>query len=324
MELPEIKYIGWFHDIYSNIKISTGLYAVTAAPTRKTVIITDDEKILKKYKNFAYAIILSGDKFKKYIYPPMQPYKTTYRASSLPNTLNPPIFIETIGHFRVVRDDLLPGGTKQRAFMRYIGHQIKNGYTKFAYAGSGQGIGQVALGMAGRLLAVETNMFYSGKRNDLSYFTEQLGVKMHLIDGPLRECRESALRWQSEKPHKRLLLPFGLDDEFFTRCLAEALLQSIPTTDIKNMWLVGGSGVLMRTLYHVLPETYFHVIQVGRGISEHMVDTKRTQIFVHPEKFSTAAAVLPPYRSVDNFDAKVWFYAQKYGKPGDYIWNVAG
>ena len=54
------------------------------------------------------------------------------------------------------------------------------------------------------------------------------------------------------------------------------------------------------------------------------IDRKRSDFYIAPEKFYEKAKLPPPYPSVPEYDAKVWQFVKNHGKPGDYIWNVAG
>ena len=68
------------------------------------------------------------------------------------------------------------------------------------------------------------------------------------------------------------------------------------------------------------------MVQVGKTISPKLIECykiKSGNIFISPEKFEEPAHILPPYPSVDTYDAKLWQFVLKYGKSGDYIWNVA-
>jgi hypothetical protein len=340
--MQEISYIGYGRSIFTTLfnggKSLPEWLKIVKKPDENTVIITDTENSLRG-KKFAYALILNKKThaFIKYIFTQPAPFPAKpIMANSLYNPLNPPVIIQEIENFNVIRDDLLPGGTKQRAIIPFLKEKLREGFTEIAYAGPAQGVAQAALGTAAKILNFSAHMFFSGRRGPISHFTEEIGVHMHPIAGPLKECQETAIKWAAADK-KRFLLPFGLRDENFQNMLVAALKQSFPilpenfsgrseniSQGIAHMWVVGGSAVLLNCLYSVFPTTFFHVIQVGRAITMDMIDPARTQIFVHPEKFNMPANLMPPYNSVDNYDAKVWFYAKKYGRPGDFIWNVAG
>ena len=61
---------------------------------------------------------------------------------------------------------------------------------------------------------------------------------------------------------------------------------------------------------------------MGRTIWEDLIDKKRTTIYVSTERFNDVAKEQPPYDTVSTYDAKLWVFFLKYGKNGDYIWNV--
>jgi hypothetical protein len=44
--------------------------------------------------------------------------------------------------------------------------------------------------------------------------------------------------------------------------------------------------------------------------------------YVSKESFGETAKRQPPYRSVPWYDAKLWVFVERFGKSGDFIWNV--
>lgn len=326
IKVVELNYIGYGTKIINKTKQATWGDLVKK-PARDVVYICENEKELKNI-DFSFAIILKGDRFVKYVYPQITAFKSPYKEKEITpdnfyNPLNPQVIIQRYENYNVVRDDLLPGGTKQRGLYHFIGEAMKKGYKSFVYGGPAQGVAQAGLGIAAKILGVEAHMFYSGRRSILSKFAEDVGVNMHPVEGTLVMCKKEAENFVAKDP-KRLLLPFGLDEDEFKKSLIRALKQSMPPIKIKHMWVVGGTGVLLNCLYHILPETYFHVIQVGRPLVSGMFEPSRTQLFVHPKKFNEVTDYMPPYKSIDNYDAKVWYFVKKYGRPDDFIWNVAG
>ena len=90
----------------------------------------------------------------------------------------------------------------------------------------------------------------------------------------------------------------------------------------KRIWLVAGSGTLLKSLRKVFPRSKFMVVQVGKKIWPDQMRVK-DKLFVSPKKFWEKADPLPPYPSVSTYDAKLWEFVLKYGKNDDYVWNVA-
>lgn len=288
-----------------------------------TCVVIGSEKLMPKV--FRYAIVVENNKFVKYMYPKVPMYKSLILDNKGDNPFNPKVVIKQYDMFNVIREDVLPGGTKQRGLFWYAQDIVKAGFNEIAYAGPAQGVAQAAMGVISKYFKIPAHMFYSGKPGVLSNRARGLGVIMHEINGGLADCKHKAIEWSNMKKN-RFLIPFGLDDGTFKEYLVIALRRATKhlNMDQKHVWLVGGSGVLISVLYHVFPKAYFHLIQVGKTIWGSSIDEARTQVFVHPDTFNTSAREMPEYPSISNYDAKVWYYAKKYGKPGDYIWNVAG
>jgi len=68
------------------------------------------------------------------------------------------------------------------------------------------------------------------------------------------------------------------------------------------------------------------MVQVGKTISPKLIECykiKSGNILSLQKNLKNLPHILPPYPSVDTYDAKLWQFVLKYGKSGDYIWNVA-
>ena len=122
----------------------------------------------------------------------------------------------------------------------------------------------------------------------------------------------------------------GLDDDNFIIEMANSItLANIDRITPKVIWLVVGSGTILRALHLLWPNAKFMCVQVGRtiypedyvGVNMEIIDHQK----ITHEKFmqGTAEDNLPPYDSVASYDAKLWIHARDQGKSGDYIWNVA-
>jgi len=267
--------------------------------------------------------------------------------------LNPPVEIARVSSdrnsiidgkkrtFKVIRDDVLPGGSKQRALGLIL---LASKSKKHMYAGPENGFAQVALayaskicGKVGLTMVAEPRGGSRGKLHGAVRKAMVLGAKLIEVPPPRnrlqdiktearRVCTESE-NTDAEGNEKITLLPFGLDCEAFVGCLAYALRQSLPENlrekGPKRLWLVAGSSVLFATFHRMWPETHFLVVQVGKKIYPDQLEGKKVTKFIAPEKFWETARDLPPYPSVRTYDAKLWQFVLKYGEDGDYIWNVA-
>lgn len=76
---------------------------------------------------------------------------------------SPPAVVDRLsipqGHIYVVRDDVLDGGTKQRAAVPYIERLAHEGVREFIYASPFAGFAQVALAVACREVGVRATVF---------------------------------------------------------------------------------------------------------------------------------------------------------------------
>jgi hypothetical protein len=171
----------------------------------------------------------------------------------------------------------------------------------------------------------------NGKRADLEY------------------VRNYSINYAAAGPQtytRRFNLSFGLFTEEYIDILAKNITKALPQSMIENppnwIWLVGGSGMILQTLYKVFPNSCFGLVQVGKtfytiedkkawsikkGIPfslESTYNPDNTELHVYPKKFWQSADILPPYPSVATYDAKLWKFVLENGENGDYIWNVAG
>ncbi len=261
-----------------------------------------------------------------------------------PIVINPPLVLSQHEGFVVVRDDLLPGGTKQRA-MAIIKDYPEQ---ELVYAGPWNGYAQVALSMGGKLYGKRVTLFMT--RDDYATNIRAKTYGAHFIVHPkatladlqraakeyVEEAAESATQ-ATESPHTRRLMEFGFDSPEFRQELAARIIeaadksesQDVPlTADARasfkgTVWLVAGSGTLLNVLYGVFPSAHFGVVQVGKTIWPDQTDESRTTIYKAPEGFYDEAQQQPPYPSASRYDAKLWQFARTHGESGDIIWNVA-
>lgn len=264
--------------------------------------------------------------------------------------LNPPLYITPFWarkNIFVVRDDVLPGGTKQRAVIEFLKDKIQQGFNEFVYSGPFTGAAQIALAIGCQQLGVKATIFVSKIRPQSTQ--TQCAVKFGavIIDNSermtIKDLEEISTKYVNDDVSKRFKIPFGFDDKIFKKTMIEnlkiAVSKAVISTshlgerkfkkDVKfnflkkrTMFLVGGSATLLNILYEVFPNYKFVVIQVGKTIWPDQIDNKNTTIYVASEKFNENAKFPPPYPSIQNYDAKVWSYVMKYGQEGDIVWNV--
>jgi hypothetical protein len=247
----------------------------------------------------------------------------------------------------VVRDDIIPGGTKTRAV-----DAILDGLPPHvAYAGPAYGYAQIALAHGARLTHRTAHIFTASRHHPHPNTTTaaQAGARIHEIaPGYLSQTQHRANAWAAEAPAERAVLPFGFDSETFRTTLARRIRTALEEaaaapgplravtgrlapyradelvaaiTDPAEVWVAAGSGTLTRTLQDVYPNADHHAILVGKQDA----DIGQAEPHHHPQPFEQAARRPPPYPSTANYDAKVWEHvADRAIGDGVVIWNVAG
>lgn len=152
----------------------------------------------------------------------------------------------------------------------------------------------------------------------------ELGATVIFVD----KWSELVLQGMKHQEDKSVYwIPLGFKDEnnLFEDILVESLSTLNPMQDaIKRLWVVGGSGVLARSLSRALPKTNILLVPVdsqGKSFDKlllHVSSFKNITTF--ERKFPPQ---LTPYRTIKGYDSKAWDGAVICGKDGDYVWNVA-
>lgn len=224
---------------------------------------------------------------------------------------HPPL-IEKHDGILVVRDDLIPGGTKRRGI-----HVFLTGGKEFVYASPACGYAQVALSFACREYGYKATIFTAKRKTPHARTLEAIEADANVVmvpHGYLSNVQAKAKQYSIESGS--VLVPFGLDREDFLKALSEvAEGMDCP----KEVWTVAGSGVLTRCLQKVWRDTDFFAIQVGKT-----PDAGKATLLKAPERFEWDAKYPPPFPSCSNYDAKAWRFVKEFAKPGALFWNVAG
>ena len=226
----------------------------------------------------------------------------------------PPPIIEVHGGTWVVRDDLLPGGTKMRAILPIMQAQSA---AEFVYASPAQGYAQVALAHCARLLGRRATVFTAARKvpHPLTMEAAQAGAAVVPVPcGYLSVVQARARAYAAERG--AFLVPFGVEDAASVCAIAKAAVAT--GLQPAEVWSVAGSGVLTRALQLAWPEARFVAVVVGKE----GCDTGRARRIVHPLPFGRAAKVLPPFPSAAGYDAKAWEYIRAEAGPGALFWNV--
>jgi hypothetical protein len=226
----------------------------------------------------------------------------------------PEPFIDTSwGDLLVVRDDLLPGGTKLRYLVPLLASDRAQ---EFVYASPAYGYAQIALAHACKMLGKRATIF-AAKRNRLHRRQEAAkaaGARIMLVPNGYLTVVQKAAREYCAVSGARLI-PFGVDTPEAIEAFADCA-RALPIRPLE-VWCVAGSGTLARGLQAAWPGAKVFAIQVGRA-----PNAGRAEILLAPEAFEDDAKHPPPFPSCSNYDAKAWRFLRR-ARPGALFWNVA-
>lgn len=221
--------------------------------------------------------------------------------------------VERIGSVAVVRDDLLPGGTKVRVLPSWLPVA-----EEYVYASPAYGYAQIALAVAARSLGRSATIFTAARRVPHPRTAEAIacGAKVVMVPSGYLSVVSARARAYCEASGA-LLLPFGFDDSRFIGLLAD-VARSLPVAP-SEVWCAAGSGVLARALGAAWPGAVVNAVGVGCD----PVLPAGAVLHRAPERFEVSARVAPPFPSCSNYDAKAWRFVSTLAAPGALFWNVA-
>ena len=265
------------------------------------------------------------------------------QTPSFPTLLTP---LETNhGTISVVRDDLLAGGTKQRACIPFLLDQVAKGKTSFVYASPFAGFAQVALALccnelelACRIYSEEDKSAASpGQRHAFTQLAADAGAEIILCES-LAEAEARATQDEETHGPQVMKIPLGFSHESFTNhlevairdCWIKILSQRADSASgVERLWLPVGSGTLATAFRKIVPlHVPIHLIDVGVLAT---TDSRIAKVRSLPntvyekcgQEFCDRAESPPPIPSNIHYDAKLWGFIKEKGRPGDLWWNVA-
>lgn len=224
---------------------------------------------------------------------------------------------------KVVRDDLLPGGTKRRAvesFFRF------NAAAEIVYGGVNiYGKAQEALAFAARDHGKKATLFVAKRKLKHAHTLSAIEAGATVIEVPngMLTVTEKRARDYAEKEDFRAIFPCGFVHPEIIDEIARVASQ-IETPG--RFWCVAASGCLARGLMKAWPDAVPLLVLTGKTLDEELktlVAEHGGQFWVAPQKYNQKAKKLPPYPSLLEYDAKIWQFVLLHGEPGDLIWNVS-
>lgn len=259
--------------------------------------------------------------------------KKPLRSSYSPTLVIKSYNVENTFTIKVVRDDLLPGGTKQRGLVPLLASLPEE---EFVMPSANSGMGQVALAVAAKMLGKTGTAFVAAraKETEATKLARLSGGNIQTVrPGYMTVRTKRAKDYTDERnsmsPGSTKLFSLGIDDPLFERSLLTQLRRSIPGKfkAPERVWIAVGSGLLMRVLGKLWPKTTLLGVQVGmrQSLEEILGEerAKNAKLFIEEElNFDQNTRDLPPWPSMPSYDAKLWKFIKLYGQEGDLVWNV--
>lgn len=263
-----------------------------------------------------------------------------------PATFSPDVELTALevpaGRVHVVRDDLLLGGTKQRAAVPYLAELVAAGHREVVYASPFAGFAQVALASSARHLGLACTLFCEqdqarpeapGQPHAFSRLAESLGARLVLL--PTLDEAERAAAIHAAAGPGAFKIPLGFNAPSFLAHLERELRRQWPLVVAwlgaapRTLWLPVGSGTLASAFRGVVPEETalrcvdVRVLDPQDPRLQRLVRRPGIRLAAAAEPFSRVAVTPPPVPSNAHYDAKLWAFLLAEGQDGDVWWNVA-
>lgn len=241
------------------------------------------------------------------------------------------------GSIWVVRDDLLLGGTKQRAAIPFVSFLRYQGITECIYASPFCGFAQVAIAHACKKTDVKCTIF-AEQNHTTNSFSDVSNSIRDIADTYLfetLELAELAATNYSDGDLSCRKIPLGLNNSVFKSLLIYKLKILWSKIQFKLgfspscVWVPVGSGTLAKTLRQVIHRKILLKCVDVHVLSEQdnrIIELKRLQNIEYisaPEKFLESAKILPPIPSNKFYDAKLWQFINNFSVDREVWWNVS-
>lgn len=254
----------------------------------------------------------------------MSSFLKNYKAELGPITSSEvlaPIILETHAGIEVLRDDLLPGGTKSVLMPNVVDDE----HSEYVYASPVYGAFQIALSLYCEAHGKRATIFCA-KRNIKHAHTvlcQIHGATVHEVAGGyLSVCEKRARDYAAEKGAVKI--PFGGHNvlnkgTLSLRCIAVIRELGYEPDEI---WCAVGSGLLLESILEATRNATVYGIVVGRD--SFRFSHPRATILRYPKAFSTESKTPRLFPSMPNYDLKAWELCLQLHAPNSRVlfWNV--
>lgn len=217
------------------------------------------------------------------------------------------------GHITVVREDLLPGGTKAR----YLIHLFEQ-HDEVVYATPAYGGAQVALAYCAQLTGKRATLFVAkrGTPHNRTLSAARYGAKVYQVpNGYLNVVQARAKQYCADTG--AYYLTFGADMPEAIAAIGKAA--ATIGGAFEQVWCAAGSGTLVRGLQAGIQAAAVHAVQVGRD-----PHVGNATVHKHRLQFEQESRALCPFPSFPNYDRKAWELCAALSSGRVLFWNAMG
>lgn len=218
----------------------------------------------------------------------------------------------------VLRDDLLPGGTKSVLMPSIIGSNSEYVYASPVYGGF-----QIALAAYCKQVNKKATIFCAKrkKRHSNTIKIIELGANVIEIEHGYLSVIEKRAREYCEKTGAEKLI-FGANTERNKNLLTQRVIKVINhlENEPKEIWCAIGSGTLVEAILQGTKTAKIYGVQVGKEYKE---EHPRLTVLKYDKGFEIESNFKSPFPSMPNYDLKAFEYCTKYKKADNVLfWNV--
>jgi threonine synthase len=230
--------------------------------------------------------------------------------------------LESYNSVTVLRDDLLPGGTKSV----FLPKLLEPGFDSYVYASPAYGGFQIALAAVCRAAGKQAVVFTADRKvphtNTVKAKNEGARVFMvragylNVVQARAKEfCRNNNAQY----------LEFGANYPAAIEAIAGRMRAVTKQLGREPQRIVCalGSGTLLKGIIEGTDYARVTAVQVGKPYFEALPE--RVNIITYPKPFEYETKAHCPFPSMANYDRKAWEYVKRYaGREDVLFWNVYG
>lgn len=229
------------------------------------------------------------------------------------------ITIEEFKGIKVLRDDLLPGGTKSILMDSIIGDKEEYVYASPVYGGF-----QIALSSYCKQVGKKATIFCAKRKNKHSNTKKCLELGANVIEVPygyLSVIEKRARDYCYGKNNSQKLV-FGAKEDSNIDLIAKRTKEVINYLgyEPEEIWCAIGSGTLVKGIIKGTSKSIINGVQVG---AEYKESHERLNKLIYHKSFDKESKEKTPFNSTPNYDLKALEYCLKYKKTNNVLfWNV--